>query len=88
MRDTRTIVNAALTGLLALSAVAVAGTATAAQAMGQKCYGINKAYQNDCQGVGHACKGKDPKARDVNAFVELPKGVCAKIDGGSLKPGA
>ncbi|MDE2090182.1 MAG: DUF2282 domain-containing protein [Gammaproteobacteria bacterium] len=88
MRDTKTLVNAALTGLLALSAVAVAGTATAAPAMGQKCYGINAVHQNGCKTVGHACKGQDAKARDPNAFVELPKGVCAKIDGGSLTPGA
>jgi uncharacterized membrane protein len=49
------------------------------------CYGINAAYKNDCQSPGHSCAGQDSKARDPNAFVAVPAGVCTKIAGGSLK---
>lgn len=49
------------------------------------CYGINAAYKNDCQSPGHSCAGQDSKARDPNAFVAVPAGLCTKIDGGSLK---
>lgn len=49
------------------------------------CYGINAAYKNDCQSPGHSCAGQDSKARDPNAFVAVPAGLCTKIDGGAMK---
>jgi uncharacterized membrane protein len=49
------------------------------------CYGINAAYKNDCVSPGHSCAGQDSKARDPNAFVAVPAGLCTKIDGGSAK---
>lgn len=51
------------------------------------CYGINAAYKNDCVSPGHSCAGQDSKARDPNAFVAVPTGLCTKIDGGSLAAG-
>ena len=51
-----------------------------------KCYGINAAHKNDCKSPGHSCAGQDSKARDPNAFVAVPTGLCEKIDGGSTKP--
>ena len=51
------------------------------------CYGINAAYKNDCVSPGHSCAGQDSKARDPNAFVAVPAGLCTKIDGGSLAAG-
>lgn len=51
-----------------------------------KCYGINAAHKNDCKSPGHSCAGQDTKARDPNAFVATPAGLCEKIDGGSTKP--
>lgn len=52
----------------------------------EKCYGINAAHKNDCMSPGHSCAGQDAKARDPNAFVAVPAGLCSKIDGGSTKP--
>lgn len=59
-----------------------------AMAMGNmsKCYGINAALKNDCKSPGHSCAGQDSTARDPNAFVAVPAGLCEKIDGGSTKP--
>jgi uncharacterized membrane protein len=51
-----------------------------------KCYGINAAHKNDCKSPGHSCAGQDDKSRDANAFVAVPAGLCAKIDGGSTTP--
>ncbi|HKJ09087.1 MAG TPA: DUF2282 domain-containing protein [Gammaproteobacteria bacterium] len=86
MRDTRLIMSAALTGLVAL-----AGTSTPAMAADhasmQKCYGINKAHMNDCASADHGCKGMATKARDPQSYVYVPKGVCQKIAGGSTTAG-
>lgn len=51
------------------------------------CYGINAAYKNDCKSPGHSCAGQDSKARDPDAYVGVPAGVCKKIAGGSLHKG-
>lgn len=49
-----------------------------------KCYGVNAAFKNDCKSPGHSCAGQDSKARDPNAFVAMPAGLCTKIAGGNL----
>ncbi|HEU0195595.1 MAG TPA: DUF2282 domain-containing protein, partial [Nevskiaceae bacterium] len=49
------------------------------------CYGVNAAYKNDCKSPGHSCAGQDSKARDPNAFVAMPAGLCHKIAGGTVK---
>lgn len=69
-------------------AKAMTGTSQSdAKSMGKSdyvpCYGVNAAYKNDCQSPGHSCAGQDAKARDPNAFVAMPAGLCHKIDGGS-----
>jgi uncharacterized membrane protein len=51
------------------------------------CYGVNAAYNNDCQSPGHSCAGQDSKASDPRAFVAMPSGLCTKIAGGSLTKG-
>lgn len=52
-----------------------------------KAYGINAAFKNDCKSPGHSCAGQDSRARDPNAFVAIPVGLCAKIAGCSLTAG-
>lgn len=52
-----------------------------------KCYGVNAAYKNDCKSPGHACAGQDSHARDPNAFVAMPAGLCTVVAHGSLTPG-
>lgn len=89
--QTQTAIKSALLGLLAVGTLGVAGTAAASDnAMGahnmQKCYGVNAANKNDCNTPGHSCAGTDSKARDPNAYVSMPAGLCEKLAGGSLKP--
>ena len=82
--------TARLALISALTIGATAFGAVGAHAAGapkmQKCYGINAAHKNDCMSPGHSCAGQDAKARDPNAFVAVPAGLCAKIDGGKTKP--
>jgi uncharacterized membrane protein len=86
-----TIVKSTLITLLAAGALGTAVTAHAGDKMGhaskEKCYGVNAANKNDCQSPGHSCAGQDAKARDPSGFVVVPKGLCAKLDGGSTEPG-
>lgn len=89
--QTNTILKSTLMTLLAAGALGTVATASAANGkMGHKdmvkCYGVNAAYKNDCKSPGHSCAGTDSKARDPNAYVAMPKGLCEKIAGGSLKP--
>lgn len=87
----KTTLPAALTLGLASAAFATgasSGQANDAAGMGamEKCYGINAAHKNDCQSPGHSCAGQDATARDPNAFVAVPAGLCSKIDGGKTRP--
>jgi uncharacterized membrane protein len=87
--NSKVLLMAALAGSLGFS---VASSASAGEMAGDaamstvKCYGVNAAHKNDCKAAGHSCAGQDAKARDPNAFVELPAGLCEKIDGGTTSP--
>jgi uncharacterized membrane protein len=54
----------------------------------EKCYGIVKAGQNDCQTSTSACAGTAEVDGKPTAFIVVPKGTCEKIVGGALKPKA
>ena len=85
-----TLLKTTLITLLAAGALGTAATASAAGRMGHgdmvKCYGVNAANKNDCNSPGHSCAGQDAKARDPNAFVVVPTGLCEKLAGGSTHP--
>ncbi len=93
--NNQNLLKTALIGALTLGVASIATAAPAPAGAGgmkgdhmkmTKCYGINAAHKNDCKSVGHSCAGQDSKARDPNAFVAVPAGLCAKIDGGSTAP--
>lgn len=93
--NNQVFLKSALTGALTLgvASLAFAGNTPPDHAMGNKamssnnmvkCYGINAAHKNDCQTADHSCAGLDSKARDPDAYVSVPAGLCEKIAGGSL----
>ena len=87
--NTQNLLKNALFSAIAVGALGLASTtpAHAADKMAvEKCYGINAAHKNDCKAIGHSCAGQDKMARDPNAFIAVPKGLCEKIDGGKLAP--
>jgi uncharacterized membrane protein len=83
MTSKTAILAAAVSSLLALSTSAFA----ADDAKLEKCYGVAKAGKNDCAGGAHACAGQSSKDASTKEFIELPKGTCQRIVGGSLTPG-
>ena len=64
----------------------VTGTTALAADQPEKCYGIAKAGKNDCGGKKHSCAGVAKTDGAGDEWLFLPKGVCEKIVGGSLKP--
>lgn len=86
MKSKTLIVNSAIAGLLALGMASAAQDAQAGKKDMEKCYGIVKAGQNDCQTSNSACAGTAEVDNKPTAFIALPKGTCEKIVGGTLKP--
>lgn len=88
MKQINPLIMSAVGGVLALgiaSSTAMGQPVTPPKS-GEKCYGVVKAGKNDCQTANGACAGSASKDGQKDAFVYLPKGTCAKIVGGSLKP--
>lgn len=87
MKDQRTLISTAITGLLVLGITSATGSAYAADE--EKCYGVAKAGQNACNSnkSKHSCAGHSKVDNDPNDFIPLPKGSCEKI-GGKLEPAA
>ena len=81
MTPTRLAIAAALAGALALP--------VAAEAQGrmpvEKCFGVSKAGQNDCQTETSSCAGTSKKDNQPDAWIAVPKGTCQKIVGGVVK---
>ena len=81
------LIDALTLGVATVATASPAGAGADKGSMSMvKCYGINAAHKNDCKSPGHSCAGQDSKARDPNAFVAVPAGLCEKIDGGSTTP--
>ncbi len=77
----------AFTALVALPMLAAnAGPAPAPSFQAEKCYGINAAGKNDCASSNsNSCAGEAKRASDPKAWIYVPVGTCAKIQGASLK---
>jgi uncharacterized membrane protein len=52
----------------------------------EKAYGICKAGENDCFGVGNSCGHTSRKDRDPEAWIYVPRGTAQKIAGARLSP--
>ncbi|AOU98045.1 hypothetical protein BI364_08790 [Acidihalobacter yilgarnensis] len=77
----------AIATIVASAALATGTTALAASGPKMaKCFGVNAAHRNDCKTATGSCAGTDPKARDPNAFILVPQGVCGMIAGGTTHP--
>ncbi len=87
MKNGKSMVHAAIAGVIALGLGGAATQAYAADKMEmEKCYGVVKAGKNDCKTATNSCQGHAEKDNDPNAFIAVPKGTCDKIAGGSMKP--
>ncbi len=86
MSDKKNLVNAALTGAMALGLVAMSTAAVAGKPGMEKCMGISKAGKNDCGTSQHACAGMAKTDSMAEEWLYVPTGTCAKIPGAKLKP--
>lgn len=86
MSENNRIVNAALTGVMALGLAAASSSAIAGKPGMEKCMGIAKAGQNDCGTSKHACAGMAKVDGDAEEWIYIPEGTCSKIVGGTIKP--
>ncbi len=82
-------------GAIILSALTTSYVANAADTVDakssapkiEKCYGIAKAGKNDCAAKNHGCAGHAVKAGDTAEWLNLPAGLCERINGGSTTAG-
>lgn len=89
MKNSKLIAQSALASLFAVGVLStVSLPAEAGKKDMEKCYGIVKAGQNDCQTSSSACAGTAEVDGKPTAFIVVPKGTCEKIVGGALKPKA
>jgi uncharacterized membrane protein len=91
MNKTALTLASAMAGVIGLAAVAQAANPTPAPVpafKNEKCYGIAKAGQNDCQTANSSCAGTSQRDGQADAWLYVPAGACAKIVGGSAKPKA
>ncbi len=88
MKNSKLIAQTALASLFAVSVLAISAPVEAAKKNLEKCYGVVKAGQNDCQTSNSACAGTAETDGKPTAFLVLPKGSCEKIVGGNLQPKA
>jgi uncharacterized membrane protein len=75
------LIQAAMTSLVALGAVSVTTVAAAADESKEQCAGVIKAGKNDCATSMNACHGHVEADSAPMAWIYLPKGTCAKIAG-------
>ncbi len=80
MKTTLTIAAALSTALLLAAQAQAQAQAPAAE----KCFGIAKAGKNDCQTATSSCAGTSKRDAQKDAWLNVPKGTCEKISGGSL----
>ncbi len=84
MNTQKTLIAAAITGALALGTLSLSSTVSADEK--EKCYGVAKAGQNDCETANSSCAGTSTMDDQGDAFVLVPAGVCKKLTGSSLEP--
>ena len=74
----------AISGVLALSGAALTSTAVAAKDGMEQCAGIVKAGKNDCATSANACHGHVTNDANSEAWIYVPKGTCDRIVGGHI----
>jgi uncharacterized membrane protein len=89
MIDFKLLAGTALAAATAFAATAaLAGPAAKPAYDFEKCYGVVKAGQNDCQTTSHSCAGTSTGDNQGDSWIYVPAGICGKITGSSMEPKA
>ena len=78
------MVQLAISSVLALSGAALTSTALAADDGMEQCAGIAKAGKNDCATSTNDCHGHVTTNNNAEAWIYVPKGTCDRIAGGHV----
>jgi len=78
------ILAAAIGSLVAFAGPAFSADEAKKPVATEKCYGVAKAGKNDCAGANHSCQTLAKKDGDGKEWINLPKGTCERLVGGSL----
>ena len=81
-----TLMKSVVIAFLALTTQSALAASPEAEPVVEKCYGIVKAGMNDCATAKESCASSATKDNQKDAYLLMPKGLCAKIAGSSLKP--
>jgi len=84
MNNRNSMVQLAISSVLALSGAALTSTAVAAQEGMEQCAGVVKAGKNDCATSTNACHGHVTSDANSEAWIYVPKGTCDRIVGGRI----
>ena len=79
-------ISTSIAGLLALGLAVAAGSAVAADADKEKCFGVTTAGKNDCSTAKHACAGQSKTDKDPVEWKYVAKGTCEKMGGKTAAP--
>jgi uncharacterized membrane protein len=75
----------AITAVVALPTLTLAGPAPVPTYTSEKCYGVAAKGGNDCATPTHSCAGQSSKAKESASWIYVPAGTCKKIEGGTTK---
>ncbi len=70
---------------LAITALTAAPALASEQEDKERCYGVAKKGQNDCGTKSHSCHGHSKLDGQKDEWMYVPRGLCRKLAGGSLK---
>ncbi len=80
-----TILKATIASMAIIGSNALVLEAVALDKGMEKCYGVVQAGKNDCATKTSSCAGSATADGQSDAFVAMPKGLCDKLVGSSLK---
>ena len=88
MKKSNLLIASAVAAALTMPFVSIAqgGPASTPKFQAEKCFGIAKAGENDCQTANSSCAGTSRRDAQGDAWIYLPAGTCGKLIGGSLQP--
>ena len=88
MKKSNLLIASAVAAALTMPFVSIAqgGPAPTPKFQAEKCFGIAKAGENDCQTANSSCAGTSRRDAQGDAWIYLPAGTCGKLISGSLQP--
>ena len=88
MKKSNLLIAAAVAAALTMPFVSIAqgGPAPTPKFQAEKCFGIAKAGENDCQTANSSCAGTSRRDQQGDAWIYMPAGACDKVVGGSTQP--